>query len=118
MRLDHILVLVRSLDTSLRWYDTILAAMGFDKAGATAWSNGTVEFNIKEAQADTPDYERYAPGLNHIGFTADDRAAFDRVREAMATAGYDVPEIQTFGPMLATFFKDPDGMRLEVAVYS
>ena len=117
MKLDHLVVLVRSLDTSLPWYATLLGLLGFEKTRDHVWWNGEVGIDLKEARSGTPDYERYAPGLNHIGFTAPDEAALDSVREAMAAAGFDVPEKQRLGSEIATFFKDPEGMRVEVTVY-
>ena len=114
MQLDHIVILVRSLERSLPWYSTLLGALGFEKSRDHVWWNGSVAIDLKEAEPGTPDYERYAPGLNHLGFRAPDRAAFDGVREAMSLAGLDVPEPQDFGDEIATFFKDPDGMRIEV----
>jgi hypothetical protein len=35
----------------------------------------------------------------------------------MQEAGFEVPDIQDFGKGSALFFKDPDGMRIEVASY-
>jgi catechol 2,3-dioxygenase-like lactoylglutathione lyase family enzyme len=117
MKLDHLVILVRSLDVSLPWYGALLGLLGFEKTREHVWYDGEVAVDLKEAKAETPDYQRYAPGLNHLGFTAPDEQALDRVRDGMAEAGFDVPEKQHLGTMIATFFKDPDGMRLEVTVY-
>ena len=113
--LDHIVVLVRSLERSLPWYAVLLDALGFEKTRDHVWWNGSVALDHKQAEEGTRDYERYGPGLNHLGFRAPDRAAFEAVRKAMVAARLEVPEIQTFGDEIATFFKDPDGMRIEVA---
>lgn len=117
MKLDHIVILVRSLDASLPWYSALLGLLGFDKTRDHVWYDGELAVDLKEAEAGTPDYQRYAPGLNHLGFTAPDEAALDSVRDGMALAGLDVPEKQFLGGQVATFFKDPDGMRVEVTVY-
>lgn len=118
MKLDHIVILVRSLDVSLPWYAAMLGAIGFTKTRDHVWlSDDGLAIDLQEARAATPGYERYAPGLNHLGFTAADDAALDAVRAAMAAAGYPVAEKQHFGRTTATFFKDPDGMRVEVTVY-
>ncbi len=118
MQLDHMVVLVRSLERSLPWYSAMLGAIGFEKTRDHVWYNGLVAIDLKEAEAGTRDYERRGPGLNHLGFTAPDRSALDAVRAAMAEAGFEVPDVQTFGAEQATFFKDPDGMRVEVTVYA
>ena len=117
MQLDHVVLLVRSLERSLPWYTAMLGAMGFDKTRDHVWWNGSVAIDLKQAEDGTPDYQRYAPGLNHLGFTAPDQASFDAVREAMAAAGLEVPEAQKLGSETATFFKDPDGMRVEITLY-
>ena len=117
MRLDHLVILVRSLDASLPWYSALLALLGFDKTRDHVWYDGEVALDLKGARDGTADYERHAPGLNHIGFTAPDEAALDAVRSGMADAGFEVPEKQRLGSEIATFFKDPDGMRVEVTVY-
>lgn len=117
MKLDHLVILVRSLDESLPWYSALLALLGFEKTRDHVWYDGEVALDLKQARDGTADYERYAPGLNHLGFTAPDEAALDAVRDGMAEAGFDVPEKQRLGSETATFFKDPDGMRVEVTVY-
>ena len=109
--------MVRSLDASLDWYAALLGLLGFEKTRDHVWYDGNVALDLKEANPATRDYERYGPGLNHLGFTAPDEDALDRVRNGMSAAGFDVPEKQFLGPQIATFFKDPDGMRIEVTVY-
>ena len=117
MKLDHMVILVRSLDDSLPWYSALLGLIGFEKSRDHVLWNGEVAIDLQEAQPDTPAYERYAPGLNHLGFTAPDEATLDAVRDGMAAAGFEVPEKQNFSGQVATFFRDPEGMRLEVTAY-
>ena len=118
MKLDHLVILVRSLDTSLPWYETLLGLLGFAKTRDHVWINEDgVAIDLQQARQDTADYARYAPGLNHLGFTAPDQASLLHVREGMAAAAYEVPEIQQFGRQRATFFRDPEGMRVEVTFY-
>ena len=119
MKLDHLVVLVRSLKASLPWYETMLGLIGFTKTRDHVWMNEDgVAIDIKQAKEGTADYARYAPGLNHLGFTAPDRAALDAVRDGMARAGFEVPDVQQFPGQTATFFRDPEGMRVEVTVYA
>ena len=117
MKLDHVVILVRSLDASLPWYAALLGLMGFRKTRDHVWYDGELAIDVKQAEAGTRDYQRYAPGLNHLGFTAPDEASLDRVRDGMAAAGFAVPDKQFFGKETATFFRDPDGMRIELTVY-
>lgn len=119
MKLDHLVIMVRSLEVSLPWYTKLLGLLGFRKTREHVWLNADgVAIDLKQAEPGTCDYERYAPGLNHAGFTAPDEQAHEAVRAAMGEAGFDVPEKQVFGKQAtATFFRDPDGMRIEIAVY-
>jgi catechol 2,3-dioxygenase-like lactoylglutathione lyase family enzyme len=118
MKLDHIVILVRSLDASLQWYATLLALIGFQKTRDHVWINEDgVAIDIKQAAPEGRAYERYAPGLNHVGFTAASPGDLMRVRAGMAAKGFTVPEEQSFGADRALFFADPDGMRVEVTVY-
>ena len=118
MKLDHMVILVRSLEASLPWYSALLQLIGFTKTRDHVWlSEDGLAIDLKEADAGTGDYTRRAPGLNHLGFTAADDAALDAVRTGMAKAGFDVPDKQVFSGETATFFKDPEGMRVEVTVY-
>lgn len=118
MKLDHMVILVRSLEASLPWYGALLGLIGFAKTREHVWlSEDGLAIDLKQANEGTGDYARRAPGLNHLGFTAPDEAALDAVRAGMAEAGFDVPEKQVFGTETATFFRDPEGMRVEVTVY-
>ncbi|MBA3576816.1 MAG: VOC family protein [Sphingomonas sp.] len=117
MKLDHIVLLVRSLHDSFPWYSALLGMLGFEKTRDHVWYNGDVAIDLKQAEARTPNYERYAPGLNHVAFTAPGEDALDLVRDGMAAAGFEVADKQRSGSEIATFFKDPDGMRVEVTFY-
>ena len=118
MKLDHVVLLVGSLERSLPYYETLLPLLGFSKSREHVWGNADgVYLDFKEARPGLPGYERYGAGLNHLGFTAPDMASLERVRTTMAAAGFEVPEVQRFGADTALFMKDPDGLRFEVAVY-
>jgi catechol 2,3-dioxygenase-like lactoylglutathione lyase family enzyme len=118
LKLDHIVILVRSLDGSLPWYSALLGLLGFEKTRDHVWWNGEFAFDLKEAQPETRGYERFGPGLNHLGFTAAGEVELDRVRDGMIAAGFEVPDKQKFGADIATFFRDPDRRRVEDTVYS
>ena len=118
MKLDHMVIMAHSLEASLPWYESLLPLIGFAKSRDHVWGNEDgVYIDLKQATDEDARYGRYAPGLNHLGFTAPDEAALDAVRDGMEAAGFDVPVKQQFGSVLATFFRDPDGMRIEVTVY-
>lgn len=118
MKLDHIVILASDIAASERWYDALLTLIGFAKQRDHVWSNDDgLAIDLREAEPDTRPYERFGAGLNHLGFTAPTMDALEAVRSAMSAAGYDVPAIQNFDDDRAVFFRDPDGMRIELAVY-
>jgi lactoylglutathione lyase len=118
MKLDHIVILVSDLKQSIPFYHTLLGLIGFQQDRDHVFGNSDgVYFDIKQASEPDHLYKRYAPGLNHIGFTAKDIAAIVSVQREMASAGFEVPEIQTIASAKALFMRDPDGMRIEITCY-
>jgi catechol-2,3-dioxygenase len=119
MKLDHIVLLVGSLERSLPYYEILLPLIGFAKSRDHVWSSEDGVFiDFKEATEPGEGYRRYGIGLNHLGFTAPDKAAIEAVAEAMAAAGFEVPAMQRLGNSWALFMKDPDGMRFELTFYA
>ena len=118
MKPDHITILVRSLAKSMPFYDALLPLLGYEKQKNHIWHDGDGFFiQFAQAKTATSDYERYAPGMNHLGFGAPDAAFVRMVRDAMMAAGFAVPDIQDLGGATALFMKDPDGMRFEITFY-
>jgi lactoylglutathione lyase len=117
MKLDHIVLLVTDLPKSVRFYETLLPMLGFRKTADHVFGNAEeIYLDIRQAENLDHSYQRYAPGLNHIGFTAANRGEFAHVQDEMKKAGYEVPEVQSFDEGVALFLKDPDGMRIEIGV--
>ncbi len=115
MRIDHLTVLVSSLDTSMPYYDTLLPLIGFTRQRDHVWTDGDGFFlQFNQAHPGTSPYERYGAGMNHVGFGARSAQDVAFVRAAMQQAGFDVPELQRFGEVTALFMRDPDGIRFEV----
>lgn len=118
MKMDHITLLVSSLERSMPYYRTLLPLMGFHEQREGIWTDGDgFFFQFREAAPDSRPYERYGAGMNHLGFGAPDRETVERVRAAMQAAGFPVPELQSLGAATALFMKDPDGIRFEITHY-
>jgi catechol 2,3-dioxygenase-like lactoylglutathione lyase family enzyme len=114
--LDHIAMRVSSLARSMPYYAALLPLLGFVRDGEAAWrGRDGLLFHFSEADEGSRPYDRFGPGMNHLGFAAPSAASVARVRESMAAAGFAVPEIQTFAGATALFMKDPDGIRFEVS---
>ena len=118
MKLDHIVILLSDPDRCIGFYESLLPLLGFSKTRDHVFANAEgIHLDFRAADEPERGYHRYAPGLNHMGFTAAGRNAIERIGEAMAAAGFDVPAIQEFEDGSALFLKDHDGMRIEVGSY-
>ena len=75
-------------------------------------------FSLRPARSGTADHDPYAPGLHHFCFRVVDEAAVDRAATELRAAGIDVMEPRYYpeyaADYYATFFVDPDGVRLEI----
>jgi glyoxylase I family protein len=124
--LDHVYLAVRDLAVSEPFYDRVLGeTLGFRKLRAPIGGDEHVHYynrhygiSIRPARAGTPAHDPYAPGLHHVCLRVGTPDAVDRVVAALrahgiaASAGAIYPE---YAPDYhATFFADPDGIRLEV----
>lgn len=139
--LSHIDMSVSDPHRSIAFYTAFFEALGFrrfrsdhpefegERPRRAAWflsytGGGIFGIEIRPA---TPDgrgkvHDRYAPGLHHLAFHAESRAAVDEVHDAVVRAGgpvldpptdYSGREGYTDG-YYAAFFADPDGVKLEV----
>jgi len=79
---------------------------------------GGAALNVFEAPADTIIGERTKQGgrgpIDHYALAVDSRATLERVRDTLEALGTDIGEIQRLGDVWSLFFRDPDGMELEV----
>ena len=118
LKIDHLTILVKSMATSMAYYNSLLTIIGFTKVKDHIWTDNEgfyLQFN--EAKEGTNDYQRFGAGMNHVGFAAPSVEFVENVQTKMRTAGFDVAEIQSFGGVRALFMKDPDGIRFEVSYY-
>ena len=112
--IDHATILVSSLEASLAYYRVLLPLLGYSEAADGSWRGGGFSLQFAQARPGSGAYDRYGPGLNHLGFALPSREAVEAVGAAMAARGFEVPAIQSFGLASALFLKDPDGLRFEV----
>ncbi|MEZ4451353.1 MAG: VOC family protein [Nannocystaceae bacterium] len=115
MKIDHLTLLVSSLEKSLPYYARLLALLGFERRGEGVWSDGEgFSLQILEARPGTAPYARYGAGMNHLGFAAGSPAEVRAIRAAMIDAGFVAPAPQELDGALALFMGDPDGIRFEI----
>ena len=123
--IDHVYLAVRDLARSRRFYDGVMRVLGYRVAESTIAGDSHVHyynrqfgFSLRPARSGTPAHDPYAPGLHHFCFRVVDEAAVDRACAELRALGVAVsdprlyPEYQP--DYYATFFEDPDGIRLEV----
>lgn len=118
MKLDHVTILVSSLEQSMPYYDALLPLIGLRKNRDHVWTDGDgFFFQFMAAKPGTRPYERYGSGMNHLGFGAESAEQVFSIQKAMREAGFEAPEIQNLDGATALFMKDPDGIRFEVSHY-
>lgn len=122
--LDHLYVTVRDLAVSEAFYDPVMRCLGFRK-GTTPiggephrhYFNRVMAYTLRPARSPGP-HDPYAPGLHHVCLRLPDRAAVDRAAAELGALGVAVtpprPYPQYAPDYYASFFEDPDGIRLEI----
>ena len=121
---DHVYVAVTDLARSEAFYDAVMKLLGFRKgtqpiAGERHlhYFNPVTQYTIRSARPSRP-HDAYSPGLHHLCFRVVDEAAVDRAWTALGAAGIDATAPARYpqydADYYATFFSDPDGVRLEI----
>jgi catechol 2,3-dioxygenase-like lactoylglutathione lyase family enzyme len=122
--LDHLYLAVSDLGKSEAFYDRVMQLLGFrkgDKAVAgephAHYFNPTLQLSLRPARSRSQ-HDPYAPGLHHLCLQLATRADVDAAAAALRAAGVDASEPKLhpeYHPgYYATFFCDPDGIRLEL----
>ena len=127
MRVNHVDLCVTSLERSLGFYRDLLAPLGYDdlaevtgERGETIWYLAAREdaVGLREAQSESPAYDRYRVGLHHLAFEVRSRAAVDERAAWLRERGVEIesgPQEYGYVPgYYAVFFYDPDGIKLEL----
>jgi len=122
---DHVYVTVRDLDTSEQFYDRVMSVLGFRKvarplAGGDLhihYFNRSFQYTLRPAR-NARDYDSYSPGLHHFCMRVRDRTAVDAAFRELGRRGIEASEPRLYPEYhedyYATFFEDPDGIRLEL----
>jgi glyoxylase I family protein len=123
--IDHVYIAVRDLARSEAFYDRVMEILGFRKGTRAIggephrhYYNRQFGFSLRPARPGTPAHDPYAPGLHHFCFRVLDEACVDRAAQQLQSAGIDATPPQYYPEYApdyyATFFADPDGVRLEI----
>ncbi len=129
--IDHLDLVVSSLERSLAFYRGLLEPLGYVHAAEIAGERGErvvyigrrevpVALGLREKQSDAHEvpYERYGVGVHHVAFAAESRAEVDERAEWLRARGVTIesgPKEYGYLPgYYAVFFYDPDGIKLEL----
>jgi glyoxylase I family protein len=123
----HVDLVVSSIERSLPFYSGLLGPLGFTRIGEVEGERGeTIWYlggpgsavGLREAQSDSPPYDRYRIGLHHLAFEAGSRRDVDERAAWLRTQNVEIesePQEYTYLPgYYAVFFYDPDGLKLEI----
>jgi catechol 2,3-dioxygenase-like lactoylglutathione lyase family enzyme len=126
--IDHIYIAVSDIARSEAFYDRVFQrVLGFRKNAFTLGGEPHVQyFNrqfgyvLRRARA-VATHDPYGPGLHHFCLRVDSAADVVAVADALRANGVAATEAAVYPDYApdywATFFSDPDGVRLEVTNY-
>ena len=122
---DHIYVAVSDINRSERFYDGVMRLLNFRKgtrpiAGEKHFHyfNAVTQYSIRPAKTSGRTHDPYSPGLHHVCLRVGSTSQVDAVAAGLRALGVGATEPRFYPEYApdyyATFFEDPDGIRLEV----
>lgn len=124
---NHVATLTTSMDTTVRFYEQAFGAVvtyEIARRDDHPWMKildlgGGAALNVFEVPAEEIIGQRRTQcargAIDHFGLAVESRAALEAVRERLLQSeAQEVGTIQKLGSELSLFFRDPDGMELEV----
>jgi catechol 2,3-dioxygenase-like lactoylglutathione lyase family enzyme len=123
---DHVATLTPDLDRLVDFYCKVFdGTISFEMQREGDHPRMTIvrlgsraALNIFEVPAEEIIGERRRQGgrgaIDHFGIAVESRADLDQMRDRLVAYGADIGEIQVLGDEWSLFFRDPDGMELEV----
>jgi catechol 2,3-dioxygenase-like lactoylglutathione lyase family enzyme len=123
---NHVATVTADLDRVVAFYRAVFdAQVSFEMAAtddhprmAILDLGGGSALNITEQPAGSIVGDRTTPGgrgpIDHYAIAVPSRTALDETRDRLIAAGADIGDIQQLGDSWSLFFRDPDGMELEV----
>lgn len=122
--LDHIYLTVSDFARSESFYDRALAFLGFRKGDKAIggdphahYFNRSIQLSIRPARSKR-DHDPYAPGLHHLCLQLPTNEDIDAAASGLRELGIEATTPRFYPEYnpdyYATFFEDPDGIRLEL----
>lgn len=126
---NHVATLTADVDRIVKFYtDAFGAATTFEMAARDDHPRmvildlgGGAALNVFEVAADDIVGDRRRSGgrgpVDHFGLAVDSLTTLEATRDRLRELGADIGEIQRLGSEWSLFFRDPDGMELEVCCH-
>ena len=123
---NHVATMTADMDRIVEFYEQAFGAkVTFEMAKTDDHPRmsvldlgGGAALNVFEADAEEIVGERRRQGgrgpIDHYALAVDSLATLETVRDRFVELGADIGEIQRLGSEWSLFFRDPDGMELEV----
>jgi catechol 2,3-dioxygenase-like lactoylglutathione lyase family enzyme len=127
---NHVATLTPDMDRLVAFYAGVFGAeVRFEMAARPDHPRmvvldlgGGAALNVFEAAPEEIIGERRRQGgrgaIDHFALAVDSKATLEDVRDRLVGAGADIGEIQRLGDEWSLFFRDPDGMELEVCCHA
>ena len=123
---NHVATLSTDLDRHAEWWGRVFGAVVTFKMDKQADHprmfildvGGGAALNVFEVSEEEIIGERRRQGgrgaIDHFAIAVDSREELEAVKQRLVDVGADIGEIQQLGPEWSLFFRDIDGMELEV----
>ncbi|WP_238438589.1 VOC family protein [Frankia nepalensis] len=127
---NHIATMTADLDKIVKFYaDAFGATVTFEMAAEDGHPRMTIldlgggaALNVFEVQDMDIIGDRRRQGgrgpIDHFGLAVDSLETLEATRDRLRELGADIGEIQRLGSEWSLFFRDPDGMELEVCCHA
>lgn len=125
--INHVATLTSDMGRTVGFYEQVFEAVVTHEVARSddhPWMKvvdlgGGAALNVFEVPGDSIVGDRRRIGgrgaVDHFGIAVESRAVLERVRDRLGPAGaQEVGEVQSLGDVLSVFFRDPDGLELEV----
>ncbi|MEY2523194.1 MAG: hypothetical protein QOJ66_1759 [Ilumatobacteraceae bacterium] len=123
---NHVATLTTDMDRTVQFYrDAFEAELVFEMAAREDHPRmsildlgGGAALNVFEVDAGDMIGDRRKQGhrgaIDHYALAVDSKDVLDQIKGRLVSAGAEIGEIQRLGDEWSLFFRDPDGMELEV----
>lgn len=127
---NHVATLTSNMDRTVQFYkDAFEAAVLFEMQRKDDHPHmvildlgGGAALNVFEVPDDEIIGDRRKLGgrgpIDHYGLAVESKQVLEQMRQRLVDAGAEIGEIQRLGTEWSLFFRDPDGMELEVLAHA